>query len=154
MKKSFLPLLAALALTVGTAAAQSAPATAPAPMQQGRPMPSPEQMAAHQTERLTKELSLTSDQSTKVQQIMQQRVQDMQAMRGQLQAGTSREQMHDQMKANRAKYDDQLKAVLNPDQYTKYTAMQAERRHHGPGMDGPADGKVKVKGDKLKIKES
>ena len=153
MKKFMLPLFAAFAFTVGTATAQTAPAMAQAPMQQGRPMPSPEQMAAHQTERLTKELNLNADQTGKVQQIMQQRAQDMQAMRGQHESGASRDQLHGQMKANRAKYDDQFKAVLTPDQYTKYTAMQQQRHHRSPGMEGH-DGKMKSKDGKLKIKES
>ncbi|MGI4885300.1 MAG: hypothetical protein ACRYFR_10115 [Janthinobacterium lividum] len=152
MKKYLFPLLAAFALTAGAANAQTTP-----PQDGGRP--SPEQMAARQSERMTKELGLNADQTTKVQQIMAARDQEMQAMRGQMQGGTAtREQMRDQMMAGRTKYDAQFKAVLTPDQYTKYTAMQAERMQRGPGGRGPgrdstnAKGKVKVKKDKLKVK--
>ncbi|MFD1466738.1 hypothetical protein ACFQ48_00765 [Hymenobacter caeli] len=155
MKKFLFPLLAAFALSAGAAQAQ-----APA---QG----APGQMAARQTERLTQALGLSADQTTKVQAIMAARDQEMQGMRGQVQSGSvTREQMRDQMMAGRAKYDDQFKAVLTPDQYTKYTAMQAERMQRGgqgmaqgqgmgQGMaqDSTAKkGKVKIKKDKLKAK--
>jgi protein CpxP len=81
------------------------------------------------------------------------RDQEMLAMRGQLQAGTGdRKQMREQMMAGRTKYEDQLKAVLTPDQFTKYTAMQANRREHGRGMALPKEGKVKAKDGKVKIK--
>ena len=73
-------------------------------------------------------------------------------MRGQMQAGTAdRQQLRQQMMAGRTKYDDQLKAVLTPDQYAKMQAMQANRRQRG-GMQMPEDGKVKAKDGKLKIK--
>lgn len=153
MKKYLFPLLAAFTLTVGAAHAQT---TAPAQDGNG-PQRSPEQMAARQAERLTQYLSLSADQATKVQQIMAARGQEMQAMCSQMQGGTAtREQMREQMPAGRAKYDAQFKEVLTPDQYTKYTAMQAERMQRGGQNAGPTTGndkgKMKVKGDKLKVK--
>jgi protein CpxP len=141
MKKFLLPLLAAVAISFSAAAQTTAP-------QEGsRPRRSPQEMADRQAQRLSKELNLSADQSAKVTQILAARTQDMQAMRGQ-QPGTDRQQLRDQMQANRAKYDDQLKQVLTPDQFTKYTAMAANR-HHGPGMK---DGKLKAKDGKVKIK--
>jgi Spy/CpxP family protein refolding chaperone len=123
MKKFLLPLLA-LALSATAASAQAGPG-----QDGGRPRRTPEEMAARQTEGLTKQLGLSADQAAKVQQIMLARDQEMLAMRGQLQAGSAdRQQLRDQMLAGRTKYDDQLKAVLTPDQYTTYTAMQANRR--------------------------
>jgi protein CpxP len=144
MKKLLLPLLA-LVLSATAASAQMAPAQGG-----GRQVHSPEEMATRQTEGLTKRLGLSADQSAKVQQIMLDRDKEMMAMRGQVQAGTDRAQLREQMQANRAKYDDQLKQVLTPDQFTQYTAMQANRRHRG----GPnlKDGKVKAKDGKMKIK--
>lgn len=146
MKKFLLPLLA-FAFSATAASAQTGPP------QGGRPQRTPEEMAARQTEGLTKQLGLSADQSAKVQQIMLARDQEMLAVRGQRQAGTGdRKQMRAQMMAGRTKYDDQLKAVLTPDQYTKYTAMQANRRERGRGLDLPKDGKVKAKDGKVKIK--
>ena len=145
MKKFLLPLLA-LALSATAASAQMGPG------QGGRPQRTPEEMAARQTEGLTKQLGLSADQSAKVQQIMLARDQEMMAMRGQMQAGTGdRKQMREQMMAGRTKYEDQLKAVLTPDQFNKYTAMQANRRERGRGMM-PQEGKVKAKDGKVKIK--
>lgn len=146
--KTALPLLAALSLTFGVASAQTAPA-AQGPGQ--RRQHSPQEMAQHQTQRLSKKLGLSADQSAKVAQIMQQRAQDMQAMHATASASTDRQQMRQQMQANRTKYDEQLKAVLTPDQFGKYTAMREERRHHGMRPEG-ADGKFKAKDGDLKIK--
>ncbi|MDJ0365295.1 hypothetical protein QMK33_09025 [Hymenobacter sp. H14-R3] len=144
MKKFLLPLLA-LALSATAASAQVAPG-----QDATRSQRTPEEMASHQTQGLTKQLGLSADQSAKVQQIMLTRDQDMLAMRSQTQAGPGdRKQMRAQMMAGRTKYDDQLKAVLTPDQFTKYTAMQANRRERGMGMQ---DGKVKQKDGKVKIK--
>jgi len=146
MKKFLLPLLV-LALSATAASAQTTPDQV-----SGRPQHTPEEMAARQTQGLTKRLGLSADQSGKVQQIMLARDQEMMAMRGQMQAGTAdRKQLREQMMAGRTKYDDQLKAVLTPDQYTNYTAMQANRRQRG-GMNLPKDAKVKAKDGKVKIK--
>lgn len=142
--KTTLPIFAALALTFSAASAQTAPAQGPG--QHARR--SPQEIAQHQTKHLTKTLGLNADQSAKVAQIMQQRAQDMQAMHATAQASTDRQQLRQQMQANRAKYDDQLQAVLTPDQFGKYTAMRNEHRHHGPRPDG----KFKAKDGDAKFK--
>ncbi|SFQ47864.1 hypothetical protein [Hymenobacter arizonensis] len=164
MKSFLMPLMAAFALTVGTAAAQTTTQTAPAYGAQegrgyGRSQGTPEEMASRQSQRMAQELSLSADQTTRVQQILLARTQEMQAMRGQGRDATNRDQMRTQMEANRTKYDTQFKEVLTADQYTKYTAMQADRmkRGGGPGRGyGQRDGvdKVKIKGDKVKMKGS
>ena len=162
MKKFLFPLLAVFALTVGTAAAQTTTMPDASAMQgrAGRMQGSPDEMAKRQADRMTQELGLTADQTTKVQAILLARTQDMQAMRGQARDGGDRSQLREQMQAGRAKYDAQFKEVLNPDQYTKYTAMQAERMERG-GMrgEGMREGtdvkKMKAKtedGEKVKVK--
>lgn len=171
MKTYLLPVLAAFALTVGTAAAQTTTETAPTvgSAQQGqgrgygRQQGSPEEMAKRQSERMTQELGLNADQSTKIQQILLARGQEMQSMRGQTRDATNRDQMREQMQANRAKYDAQFKEVLTADQYTKYTAMQANRMNRGGGRGAELqeatgkteDGKLKAKGDKkIKVRKA
>jgi protein CpxP len=138
VKKFLLPLFAVVAISF-SAAAQ----TTSAP-KGDHPRRSPQEMADHQAKRLSKELNLSADQSAKVEQIMTTRAQEMQALRADGSARPSREQMQ----ANRAKYDDQLKQVLTPDQFAKYTTLAANR-HHGHGMK---DGKLKAKDGKLKMK--
>ena len=166
MKNHLFPLLAICALTVGTTAAQST-ATRPDGTAgaidgrgNGRMQGTPDEMAKRQAERMTQEFGLTAGQTAKVQQIMLARGQEMQAMRGQARDAGNRDQMREQMQASRTKYDTQFKEVLTADQYTKYTAQQADRMSRGPGpgmpdgMDGNLD-KMKNKsadGDKVKIK--
>ena len=160
MKKSLFPLLAAFALTIGTAAAQdSRPSSAGSGALEGRNrmQGSPDEMTKRQADRMTQELGLNAAQTAKVQQILLTRSQEMQAMRGQARDAGNRDQMREQMQAGRAKYDAQFKEVLTADQYTKYTTMQADRmnRGGGPGMGGSDVKKMKAKstdGDKIKVK--
>jgi protein CpxP len=160
MKKFLFPLLAVCALTVGTAAAQTTMPDASAMQERGgRMQGTPDEMAKRQANRMTQELGLSAEQTTKVQGILLARTQEMQAMRGQARNGGDRSQMREQMQAGRVKYDAQFKAVLTPDQYTKYTAMQAERMERGGGgMRGTTDTNVKkmkaktADGDKVKVK--
>lgn len=145
MKKLLMPLLA-LALSATAASAQAGPS-------QDGGRPTPEVMAARQTEGLTRQLNLSAEQAAQVQQIMLSRDQEMLAMRGQLQAGTDRRQLRGQLQAGRAKYDDQLRQVLTPEQFTKYTTLQADRRERGRGGSAEMpDGKVKAKDGKVKSK--
>lgn len=129
MKKFLLPLLA-LALSATAAAAQTTPA-----QQGGHPQRTPDEMAIRQTKGLAKRLNLSADQSTKIQQIMLARDQEMQAKRGEMQsaATSDRQQLREQMKASRAKYEEQLKAVLTPEQLTQYATLEGHRRERGQG---------------------
>jgi protein CpxP len=128
MQKSF-ALLAALALTSAAAYAQTAPAAAAAqtaPTTDRAAMRSPEQQSQNQTQRLAKELNLSADQETKVQQLMLAQRQEVQtAIQN---AGGDRKAMGQAMRAGRDKFDGQLKTVLTPDQYTKYQQLMTQRR--------------------------
>jgi periplasmic protein CpxP/Spy len=162
MKKLLFPLLAVFSLTVGTAAAQTTMPDANASAMQGRGgrmQGSPEEMAKRQAERLTEELGLTADQTTKVQAILLARTREMQATRGQARDGGDRSQLREQMQAGRAKYDAQFKEVLTPDQYVKFMALQADRMERARDMrDTHTTSDVKkmkaknTDGDKVKVK--
>jgi len=153
MKKFLFPLLTVFALSAGTAAAQSSrpdsPAAGALESRGGRMQGSPDEMAKRQAERLTQELGLTADQTTKMQAILLARTQEMQAMRGQARDGGNRGQLREQMLAGRAKYDAQFKETLTPDQYTKFTALQADRMERGAGMAKKMKAKT-ADGDKMK----
>lgn len=132
MKKSLL-LLAALALTTAAAHAQTTPtppANAQAPSaapQAGRaPLNSPEQQAQNQANLLAKELNLTPEQQTRVQQAFTTLRQERQAAIQK--AGGNRRAMAQAMRGDRDKLETQLKGILTPDQFTKYQQLIAQRR--------------------------
>jgi Spy/CpxP family protein refolding chaperone len=89
-------------------------------------MRSPEQQAKAQAQRLAKELNLTADQQTKVQQLMAAQRQETQAAIQS--AGGNRRAMGQAMRTGRDKFTGQLQTVLTPDQYTKYQQLMTERR--------------------------
>ncbi|MCB2379383.1 DUF4890 domain-containing protein [Hymenobacter sp. BT635] len=154
MKSPLFSLLAAFALTIGTAAAQTQPAAAPSGPGREYRQVSPEERATRRTEKMTKELGLSADQSSRIKQILLTRDQEMQALRGQGKpTAATRGQMGSQMKANREKYDAQFKQILTAEQYTKYTELAQSRKQHGGKGHGLKDGgKMKAKNGKVKVK--
>ena len=129
MKKLVL-LLATVAATTAAGFAQ-APAARPMPAQAGT-LPSPAELAKRGTQYLTKELSLSAGQQTKIQPVLLAQNQELLAMRAKVQAGrsqTSAAVMSEKMKATLAKYDGQIKGILTPGQYAKYTKMRDEERN-------------------------
>ncbi|QJX47779.1 hypothetical protein HMJ29_12840 [Hymenobacter taeanensis] len=142
-----LVLLAAVALTAGSVSAQTAPTQDRVLRQgqkgQGRMNMTPEQRADLQAQRLTKQLGLSADQATQVKSIALAEAQEMQSMRSNVMAGTDRRAAMQSMKATRDKYDTQLKAVLTPDQLTKYTQLREQQQERR--QDGMENGKMKMK---------
>jgi protein CpxP len=158
--KKMLVLLAAFALTAGAASAQTTPATTTAPMGghqghmgqrgQGRMNMTPEQHADMQAQRLTQQLGLSAEQTTQVRAIALAEAQEMKTTRDQAMASTDRKAGMEQMKATRDKYDAQLKAVLTPDQATKYAALRDQKMDKR--QDAMKAGKMKAKEGKMKAK--
>ena len=89
-----------------------------------KPGKTPAQKADHKAAKMAKELGLNTDQENKVEQILLAENQEMQALHAK--AAGSRG-MSAEMKAARAKYTGQLKAVLTPEQFAK---LQAKRDEH------------------------
>ncbi len=135
----------ALSLSFGAAFAQQTPAAPQdtpqatpqgAPTQQSAP---PEQGGRHrapnpqkEARRLSKKLSLTPDQTAKLEPILATRDQQMQALRQNTQL--SSQDRHQQMQTIEQQTDQQLSGVLTPDQMTQMKAM-----HHGRrGQDNAA----------------
>lgn len=123
--KKMLVLLAAVALTAGTASAQTTETTPTARMQ--NLARTPEQRAALQTQRLTRQLGLSPDQTAKVQPIALAENQEMQALRDKYAAAITRNGASQEMRAVQNKYDAQLKAVFTAEQYAKYLQLRDER---------------------------
>ena len=131
MKKIFFVLALAV---LGTGAAPANAAISPV-IQQG-PMGTPQERAENLTKRMNEVLTLTADQSTKIQEINTRRFTEQQAMREKMQAGGDREAMMTQMRALSQKYDTEYKAVLTADQYTKYEANRDQFRGGRGGQGG------------------
>jgi len=120
--KTTLALLAALAFA-SAAHAQTMPEPPLASPNAGR---TPEQQAQAQAARLGKELNLSPEQQTQVQQLLAAQRQATQTAIQQ--AGGNRRAMGQAMRAGRDKFDGQLKVVLTPAQYTQYQQLLAQRR--------------------------
>jgi periplasmic protein CpxP/Spy len=90
----------------------------------------------HQVEFLTKKLNLTPDQVTQVKAIDDSTRQQMMALRND--TSTTSDEKRPKMMAIRQASDAKIRALLTPDQQTKYDAMQAEmREHRRDGSGGP-----------------
>ncbi|OON68902.1 hypothetical protein [Hymenobacter sp. CRA2] len=160
MKKMLL-LLTAAALSFTATQAQTIPAADNGGFQgrgmgygQGRQQRTPEQRADMQTQRLTNQLALSADQQTKVRAIYLAQANEFDAARAQMTPGSmDRDAMRQKMQEGRTRYDEQLKAVLTPEQFTKYTAQREDRMERAVDMrdarqEAKTEGKVKAKADK------
>lgn len=119
-----------LMLAAGIAAAGPAAAQAPASAGPARPAPAPNQQAQQADRRvqyLAKELSLTPDQQARLQPLLLTQRQQMQVLREQRTTGGRRQGTAQDLKAAQAKFDEQLKTVLTPEQYTKFNLMRDEQ---------------------------
>ena len=141
IKQSLLVLVAAGAISIAApfAAAQDAP---PADQQS---QPSQEhggwhrgpQDPAERTKELTKHLNLTSDQQTKVQDILQAQRSQMESLRQD--TSLSQQDRRAKMMDIHKNTDSQIRALLDSNQQKKWDEMQAKREqrmqnhHHGDG---------------------
>ena len=144
MKKSLLLVAAALFATSASFAQAPAPTTHLPTHRVTRlkPVKTPEQRADKHTAKLTKQLQLSADQQSKVQQIMLAQAQEAQAIKTKYPDAAQQPARHQELQASHAKYQAQLQRVLSADQYTKLTAMQQAHQHKGHGEHG---GKMNLK---------
>lgn len=95
----------------------------------------PQQRAQDKTQKLTSELSLTADQSTKVQNVFLQQEQQAAPIRSKYANATDKSGMRAEMKPIHEQTDNSLKQILTADQYTKYQTIK-EQHHGGHGGGG------------------
>ncbi|MBF9223558.1 hypothetical protein [Hymenobacter ruricola] len=121
--KRILVALAVLLAAAGTASAQApagaSPATAPK---------SPDQQAQRRAQHLAKELGLTADQQARLEPILLAQRQEMMTLRDKAQAGGRQRGMGQELKVIQAKYTEQMKAVLTPEQFAKFDQLKDEQR--------------------------
>jgi ABC-type transporter MlaC component len=92
-------------------------------------MPSPQEMAQNQLNRMSSELKLSKEQETKLEPLITARIEKMMEFR---QAGMDREEMMGEMKKINEGQMDAMKAILTPEQLEKYKTMQSQMRAGGP----------------------
>ncbi|WP_242929436.1 hypothetical protein [Pontibacter vulgaris] len=145
--KKIIAMLALGALMAGTTYAQT---TAPQKERRHRTeqrgkrvqkyKKSPEEIAAKRTEMLAKKLDLSKRQQKKLQELNLKRAQEMQANRGE---ARDRKSMRSDRQASKARYEAELKDILNKKQYAQYEAHReemkvkhAQKRDHRKGERG------------------
>jgi protein CpxP len=120
MKKAVVILAALAFTTVGTGFAQTKMAPVGAPK-------TPAERAGHQVQALTRQLGLSAEQAPKVESILQAQLTEMQALNERYPAG-NRRGIGPELKASKVRYDEQLKAVLTPEQFARLEQLRQERR--------------------------
>ena len=128
--KKLLIILAAFSLSAGVVSAQTAPTKVKYKAktdQAAKTQKTPEQKADHKAKQLAQKLNLTAEQTEKVRQLHLSRYQQMQANRTKYATAGKSAARKQEMKADKAAYEAQLKQILSADQYTKYAQMRAER---------------------------
>ena len=81
---------------------------------------------------LSEKLNLTDDQKAKLKPILQDQMQQMKAVRED--SSLSQEQKHAKMKSIHESFNDQINAVLTPDQQAKFKQMRQEQMEKHKGM--------------------
>lgn len=99
-----------------------------------------EEKATHRTEKLTKELSLSADQATKVKALLIQQDEQVQAIKTKHANDTDKTALKQELQTTREQNEAALKQILSPEQITKYEQLKAEKkeehqhkRHHKGG---------------------
>jgi periplasmic protein CpxP/Spy len=100
------------------------PAQTAAPMEHSHRHWDPQQ----RTEMLTKKLNLTSDQQAKVLDTFKSEQSQMESLRSD--TSLSREDRHSKMMEIHKTSDEQIRALLDPDQQKKWDAMQSRHEQH------------------------
>lgn len=84
--------------------------------------------------RMTKQLKLSSDQQSKILDILQDQQKQFESLRSD--TSSSQEERHSKMMDLRKSTDDQIRGVLNPDQQKKFDQMLAKREQRMQGRHG------------------
>jgi periplasmic protein CpxP/Spy len=87
----------------------------------------PEQKASHHSEMLTKKLSLSPEQKQSVYTLILDRVNKANAVRAKYTTG-DKKGMHKELKPIIDDFNTKIKAILTPDQVTKWEQFKAEKK--------------------------
>lgn len=109
----------------------------------------PEQRAERETQRMAKELSLTTEQQAKFKSFALERMNEAAPLRAKMKSNTDkteRGQLFKDMKGIREKFDSNVKSILTEEQLPKWDERKKEmhhRRHHHQCDHGKSHHKVK-----------
>ena len=97
----------------------------------------PEGMVNRRVQYLTEELALSADQQTKLKPILLAQREQLQTLKAGRTTGGRRYGSPQDMKAAEAKFDEQLKTVFTPEQFSKYAQMKVDQAGKLPGGRRP-----------------
>lgn len=89
-----------------------------------------------QAEMISRKLNLTPDQTSKIEPILASRDQQMEALHHNTQLAPA--DRHAQMKTINQGAEQQMSAILSPEQMAQLKAMHRHHMHHGQAGDAPA----------------
>ena len=104
----------------------------PAPPEGRPPQGQHGEMAKERIAKMAEELKLTDEQKTKVTALMKERAESMRGMKD-----ATPEERKEKMKAGREEMQKKMKAILTPEQYTKWEKLRKEGGPGGPGTEKP-----------------
>lgn len=113
----------------------------------------PEQKATKHSERLAQKLGLSPEQKQSVYLLAVDRISKADAVRAKYATG-DKKGMHQEMKPIMQDFDAKLKAILTPDQATKWEALKTERKQKMKERKGERGEGGKNKGVKGKKEKS
>jgi Spy/CpxP family protein refolding chaperone len=87
---------------------------------------SPEQRVEKQVQKLKTELQLSDDQTAKVQATTQKRADQVQTMRNG--SKENKRENRAKLKTTMEEYDAEMKAILTPEQYTKFEEIREDKK--------------------------
>lgn len=88
----------------------------------------PQQKAGNQTQKWTKDLGLSPDQSSKIQPILLQQATQIDAIKAKYPSETDKKVKHNEIKAVHEQTDAALQQIFTPEQYTQYTSIKAQKK--------------------------
>ncbi len=89
---------------------------------------SPQEKIERQAKRLTDSLALSPDQATKVKVLLLKRQSEMDTLRAKRANGADKKELKGDRKELKAGVDEEMKAILTPEQYTRLQAMKDEHK--------------------------
>lgn len=128
----------------------SASASEKSKMERKANRPDANTRATRMTEKMTKQLMLTEEQKPKVFGINLDKAKKIDALHEQVKAGGNKKDMAAKRKAIEQERDAELKGVLTPEQYEKWTKWKAEKKeewkkkHKKMNKDKDEDGSSEV----------